>query len=304
MPRSTPFFGHPLTPRAEPLDREHREDAARRLEQSDNLNHDPDLLSYLTSMSGHLERMAHHLGRSAHRRILWSGTASLDNTGVWTKKAGDSIASGALWIFSPTVPVVVTTGARLGQPANFGAGVWQVPPGVELTLNAHAEQWTIYGAGPAPATPVTLEVPNPAAGSDWSYILPSQMAIQAITAQLTTSGVAATRQPQLFISDPFGNSIGRYESGTAEPAGTTDFYNWAPGFPVSGPLPDVYVPMPSLTLAAGSTITVHTGSSGIQAGDQWSAIGISGTQTGGSAAQSAGALVNVTMFSDPVQPSL
>ncbi len=121
-------------------------------------------------------------------------------------------------------------------------------------------------------------VANPAAGADWSYTLPFDAKLVAVTAELATSATTATRYPQL--RGIFGPNVPTYAqvlsmTSAGLPASTTaNFQGW-PGPPSSpvynGASPGFYLfPVPDFVLPTGAIILSST--LALQAGDQWSGI--------------------------------
>jgi hypothetical protein len=122
----------------------------------------------------------------------------------------------------------------------------------------------------------TITVGNPAAGTDWSFTVPTgaRQKIVSVSAILTTSANAANRQPRLIVDD--GANI-LFNSGAPvnETASLTWTNTWGAG--ASGPVTTdpskVLNAVPNdLFLPAGFRIRTVTGA--IDAADQWSAITI------------------------------
>lgn len=124
---------------------------------------------------------------------------------------------------------------------------------------------------------ITLQVPSPAAGADWSFV-PSQTdhcRLFAVTALLTTSATVANRRPALALADL--NALTYYSSDCEYPqvASLAVRYSWAWG--ASNNVPTALVTgercslgLPRIDLRPADTVESVT--LGIQAGDQWSSI--------------------------------
>ena len=114
---------------------------------------------------------------------------------------------------------------------------------------------------------------NPAAGVEWSQIVPpgARWRIRGIRATLVTSAVVANRLPSLVIDDGV-NTLMQIESPNPEAAGGAVVYNFIPDIPylplVTSQQP-VFLP-PDLQLEPGWHIKSSTGS--LDAADQWSNI--------------------------------
>jgi hypothetical protein len=122
----------------------------------------------------------------------------------------------------------------------------------------------------------TVSVPNPAAGTDWSYTPPAgvRQRVQSIQATLTTSAAVANRTVVIHITQG-GNVLYSAADPTPQTASTTVTYTFAPGLPAQGATGNVVVtPLPA-GLVINSTFTISVSTIGLQAGDQWSAINIS-----------------------------
>lgn len=131
------------------------------------------------------------------------------------------------------------------------------------------------GAGLTAATTVA----NPAAGADWAYTVPAgvQQTLISVRAVLTTSATVANRFPVLRITSPTAQILADVSALAAETATSTVTYVWMAGAPANNVNNVQQMALPTgLRLLPGSTIQTIT--SGIQAGDQWSAITITYTQ--------------------------
>lgn len=121
------------------------------------------------------------------------------------------------------------------------------------------------------------------ATSPVTYTIPTAMTLQAIEYAFTTSAVVGSRFQLITIKDPAGNIISTVASSSAQAASSTVNYDFAVGNgTLTGGGANVETPLPPLTLQPGSTITISA--SGVQAGDSYGPIDISGSSviTGGS----------------------
>lgn len=133
----------------------------------------------------------------------------------------------------------------------------------------------LAGAGQS----VSTTVANPAAAADWTYTVPAgvQQTLLSVRAVLTTSATVANRIPVLRITSPTGQIIADVAALAAQTATTTVTYVWMAGAPSNNVNNVQQMALPTgLRLMPGSTIQVIT--SGLSAGDQWSAIVITTTQ--------------------------
>lgn len=152
-----------------------------------------------------------------------------------------------------------------GYPgASFAIGFPQTPAGGPLT-----------GAGQTAASTVA----NPAAGADWTYTVPAglQQTLISVRAVLTTSAAVANRFPVLRITSPTGQILADVSALAAETASSTVTYVWMAGAPANNVNNVQQMSLPSGLRLLGSS-TIQTITSGIQAGDQWSAISVTYTQ--------------------------
>lgn len=119
----------------------------------------------------------------------------------------------------------------------------------------------------------TVNQPNPAAGADWTFTVPvsARMRVQSFAATFTASATVANRQVALFVDDGanvywshvLGSNITASQVATVTGTGTN-----APTGVVA--TTQSFVIPPGLILPPGHRIRTVT--TGIQAGDQWSAI--------------------------------
>jgi len=120
-----------------------------------------------------------------------------------------------------------------------------------------------------------LALSNPAAGADFTYNLASANTrnwLHSFTATLTSSSTAANRQPTFLIKDAAGNQLWSFGTNTAQTASKTAEYNLAEAATIAADINgNVVVTMPSEVYLYGAW-TLASSTTGIQSGDQWSAI--------------------------------
>lgn len=118
---------------------------------------------------------------------------------------------------------------------------------------------------------IVVPVASPAAGSDWSLVVPSGHVYRllAVAAQLVTSAVVATRSVRLNVSDGVRTFLS-VPPGATQAASLTRLYSWLPsvGFGAFGLA--IGSNLPDLDLAAGWSIGTTT--EAVDVGDQWSAV--------------------------------
>lgn len=116
-------------------------------------------------------------------------------------------------------------------------------------------------------------VPNPAAGTDWTFE-PSNgtlIRLAAVRALLTTSSHVANRAPELRLLTANGDIMLGIGSATLAVASGAISYNWARGLDTnSGGSGASSAPLPDMWLGPAATIKVVTVN--LDPGDQWSAI--------------------------------
>ncbi len=127
----------------------------------------------------------------------------------------------------------------------------------------------------APGWIQTDTVTNPAAGADWTFIVPANDRIRpmGIVAALTTSAAVATRQVK-FIMDSGVANISMTPAAASQAASLTQIYSFGPGAPnvgVFGTFVQTGIPS-GIWLPPGNRIRVVTDN--LQVADQWSAISI------------------------------
>lgn len=129
----------------------------------------------------------------------------------------------------------------------------------------------LSGVTPLRRYPRTVLVPQPAAGSDWSYTVPGGVMWRLVTVlgQFATSAVVASRAPFLTVSDGATVYL-KVPPQATQAASNTDQYVWwrdAPQYAVGG---GVVQPIPELTLMPGYAIAALT--TALDVGDQWSGV--------------------------------
>lgn len=118
---------------------------------------------------------------------------------------------------------------------------------------------------------VVVAPANPAAGADWSFVVVTARQLLAVTATLVTSATVANRTPQLKIATPTPVTVLLTGLLPAQAASATVVYQWYQGAPTSGAAgatETTGVP----PVVPGVNWTVGTSTTGLQVGDQWSAI--------------------------------
>ncbi len=119
----------------------------------------------------------------------------------------------------------------------------------------------------------SLTVPNPAAGADWSQVVPHDVnwKLVAVTYIFTASAIVANRAPRLELADTLGIMLWRGESANVQVASTAITYvGSAKGDPqLLDPNRAILTPV-DFWLPRNFILRTATGS--IDAGDQFSAI--------------------------------
>ena len=165
---------------------------------------------------------------------------------------------------------------------------WVIKTLLFCPLNAGGVSWnegapTQFGMAPNGMLAVqTWNVPNPAAGVDWSYASAANEfvgEIVGISALLTTSATVGNRTVGLAIQyqdviTAGGPSIYLSNSATAVTASQTITFNWMayPQPSAIGPLTNFQFQQIPPRTGFGNTSALKTITSGILAGDQWSLI--------------------------------
>lgn len=149
----------PVLPQQVPLSRASRAEAEARIAASRRAAADPELLAALVDVHEHLQAVTHNV-RLLRPRVLWSGTANFDASGVWTWEghlssreieiyiaAGDDTAGGTVTAFA---------GGRLDVPPVHGPGVFTAAPGAQLKFAATTNAWSLYQTGVTAPVSVTV----------------------------------------------------------------------------------------------------------------------------------------------------
>lgn len=114
-------------------------------------------------------------------------------------------------------------------------------------------------------------LPNPAAGAEWSTVVPAGVVWELLTArvQLTTSAVVANRSPRIRAQDPDGLNTVEYGGATTAAAAQVNTYNWSSGYGATNTNISLHAPLssPPAPIFGGWTVKSITGN--IDAGDQY-----------------------------------
>lgn len=122
----------------------------------------------------------------------------------------------------------------------------------------------------------TIQVQAPAAGAEWTTLVPGGVTwtLLSVTHTLATSAIAGNRSPQLVVTDEQGVTVATYPFPAVVAASLTVVQGLESGYggPVNtnsnyGPLPD-----PARTLRPGSKLSSVTAAKDV--GDQYSAIAL------------------------------
>lgn len=136
--------GRPLTDRPRHAGRILSRRDQEHLEDRSHLETDPAVLDRLVG----IERILTAVGElvvTQRRRVLWSGTALIGETGVWHRRL--PVGSRAIFVinYSGNGNVTVASGAPLGAAPGPGGGTHNCPAGVAAVFNADTDDWTLYG---------------------------------------------------------------------------------------------------------------------------------------------------------------
>jgi hypothetical protein len=126
----------------------------------------------------------------------------------------------------------------------------------------------------------TFTVPNPAPATGFTFTVPDELNIQAVTFNLATSATAGTRAPQVAFYDPAGNLITASTAGGDGSTSATRVATFTPYAQAAASVANGVVSgaIPNLTLQPGSTIVVSMApGAGFQAGDQISGATVTGS---------------------------
>lgn len=118
---------------------------------------------------------------------------------------------------------------------------------------------------------VTVAVPQPAAGADWTLTIPAGHVYRLLSlyAVLASSAVVATRVARLAFTDGARTFLD-LSAGASQVASLTRRYAWLPSVGPSAVGSGILSALPDVALGAGWTIASLTDA--IDVGDQWSAI--------------------------------
>lgn len=118
-----------------------------------------------------------------------------------------------------------------------------------------------------------ITIPAPAAGADWSTVVPGGRLweLLSVFGSLTASAAAVTRRPRLIINDGSGSAT-QLPANTNLAASTTNVYTWAQGATSVSAGTDSCMGIPDMFLPAGWTISAAT--LNLDVADQWSAVQI------------------------------
>jgi hypothetical protein len=130
----------------------------------------------------------------------------------------------------------------------------------------------VAASGDSEGTLDAIAGADPAAGAEWSIVVPAgaRWRVRSVTAVLVASAAVANREPSIvFTAD--GLVVASVPSGVAHVASQTRRYSWFPSAfrGAAAASLDLAVPIPALELRGGDTITSVT--TAIDVGDNWGA---------------------------------
>ena len=144
-----------------------------------------------------------------------------------------------------------------------------------------SELRTIARGTPAPEWRNIYTVPNPSAGSDVSFAVPSKRAwrLLGVAATLTASSTAGNRVPTLTLTDATGVPLARIASPTNVVATDAPVCSWTPGVGAAVVIPATMVclTLPGAWYMQTQEIVKITGHTATD--DQWSNIRITVLET-------------------------
>jgi len=120
----------------------------------------------------------------------------------------------------------------------------------------------------------SVTIANPAAGSDWSIVLPTGVLwiLNSVSATLVTSATVGNRTPALVVTDNTGHIVYNGAAAYAQAASLTWTYSWSGG----GIAPPAGTTQNGGSIPAGLRVpagwTIMTATPNRQAGDQWQNI--------------------------------
>ena len=120
-----------------------------------------------------------------------------------------------------------------------------------------------------------VTTPTPAVGADLSIQVPQSFRwrVQSLLATLVTAAAGPNRTPHLFIKDSLANTVYNYPAPGPQVGGTTVIYSAAVGV-VSASNDNATVLCLPLATHLLERYTIGFITTGIQAGDQWSAMAL------------------------------
>jgi len=125
---------------ARPAERWLKRDAAERLAKWDPEQLDGRMLAVQVGLQQFAQQLA-STTRELRRTVIWSGSVVIPASGVVEVSGGESYA---MWVSSPAA-VTVVAGPATGSEPSYGVGVFAVAASVPVTLNAHTDQWSVWG---------------------------------------------------------------------------------------------------------------------------------------------------------------
>lgn len=135
-------------------------------------------------------------------------------------------------------------------------------------LRVHNARWLIY--------PRFVSIAAPSVGTEWSVNIPGGTSWILVTsvATLVTSAVAGNRAPSLVLDDT-STVVARLPSANVQAASLTNRHGWVRGFDDAAQAAnavDFTAGLPMAPIPPNTRLRTITAS--LDAGDQWSAIGL------------------------------
>lgn len=124
-----------------------------------------------------------------------------------------------------------------------------------------------------PGQIASVQQANPGAGADWTFTVPNfaRMRFQSFNAVLTASAAVANRQVNIIVDDG-ANIVWQHDVGTNITAGqTASISGTGTNATVGLTTTELFVVLPP-GLVLTQAMRIRSATTGIQAGDQWSAI--------------------------------
>lgn len=126
-------------------------------------------------------------------------------------------------------------------------------------------------SGGASEAPTVTVIGAPAAGADFSFVIPNVMEILMVNGTLVTSAVVASRVPRLRFTDNAAHILGDSPAQSVQAASSTNRFTWFQGGGLAGLGGDESMPIPiGMYLQPGWILSCSTAN--IDVGDQWSAF--------------------------------